>query len=88
MNSNDNSKLQLVKDESKRLQEEIRELLNKNSHLQNDIDDLCKQKEDALTRYMYNDFLYLDFRYKLHCRFFLFNVLHLFTQYMVYEIII
>lgn len=56
MNSNDNSKLQLVKDESKRLQEEIRELLNKNSHLQNDIDDLCKQKEDALTRYMYNYF--------------------------------
>lgn len=88
MNSNDNSKLQLAKDESKRLQEEIRELLNKNSHLQNDIDDLCKQKEDALTRYMYNDFFYLDFRYKLHYRFFLFNVLHLFTQYMVYEIII
>lgn len=56
MNSNDNSKLQLVKDESKRLQEEIRELLNKNSNLQNDIDDLCKQKEDALTRYMYNYF--------------------------------
>lgn len=56
MNSNDNSKLQLAKDESNRLQEEIRELLNKNSHLQNDIDDLCKQKEDALTRYMYNDF--------------------------------
>lgn len=88
MNSNDNSKLQLAKDESKRLQEEIRELLNKNSHLQNDIDDLCKQKEDALTRYMYNDFFNLDFRYKLHCRFFSFNVLHLFTQYMVYEIII
>lgn len=52
-NSNDNNKLQL---ESKRLQEKIRELLNENSHLQKDIDDLSKQKEDALTRYMYNEF--------------------------------
>lgn len=56
MNSNDNNKLQLAKDESKRLQEKIRELLNENSHLQNDIDDLSKQKEDALTRYTYNEF--------------------------------
>lgn len=55
-NSNDNNKLQLAKDESKRLQEKIRELLNENSHLQKDIDDLCKQKEDALTRYMYKEF--------------------------------
>lgn len=57
MNSNDNNKLQLAEDESKRLQEKIRELLNKNSHQQNDIDELCKQKEDALTRYMYNVFI-------------------------------
>lgn len=56
MNSNDNNKLQLAEDESKRLQEKIRELLNKNSHQQNDIDELCKQKEDALTRYMNNVF--------------------------------
>lgn len=56
VNSNDNNKLQLAKDESKRLQEKIRELLNENSHLQNDIDDLSKQKEDALTRYTYNEF--------------------------------
>lgn len=56
MNSNDNNKLQLAEDESKRLQEKIRELLNKNSHQQNDIDELCKQKEDALTWYMYNVF--------------------------------
>lgn len=55
-NSNDNNKLQLAKDESKRLQEKIRELLNENSHLQKDIDDLSKQKEDTLTRYMYNEF--------------------------------
>lgn len=55
-NSNDDNKLQLAKDESKRLQEKIRELLNENSHLQKDIDDLSKQKEDALTRYMYNEF--------------------------------
>lgn len=56
VNSNDNNKLQLAKDESKRLQEKIKELLNENSDLQNDIDDLCKQKEDALTRYTYNEF--------------------------------
>lgn len=52
-NSIDNNKLQLAKDDSKRLQEKIRELLNENSHLQKDIDDLSKQKEDAHTRYMY-----------------------------------
>lgn len=90
MNFNVNNKLQLAKDELKRLQEEIRELLNKNSHLQNDIDDLCKQKEDALTKYMYNDFFtYITgINYTVgyfHSTFFTYSLIfnsliHLFTQ--------
>lgn len=37
-------------DDSKRFQERITELHGENSRLQHDIDDLSKQKEDALTR--------------------------------------
>lgn len=37
-------------DDSKRFQERIKELQGENSRLQHDIDDLSKQKEDALTR--------------------------------------
>lgn len=42
-------------DDSKRFQERIKELQGENSRLQHDIDDLSKQKEDALTRL--NEFL-------------------------------
>lgn len=50
--SNCDDQLLLAKDESKRLQGKIKELQSENSHLRRDIDDLSKQKEDALTRYM------------------------------------
>lgn len=42
-------------DDSKRFQERLTELHGENSRLQHDIDDLSKQKEDALTRL--NEFL-------------------------------
>lgn len=44
--------LLLAKDELKRLQGKIRDLHGENNQLQRDIDDLAKQKEDALTRYL------------------------------------
>lgn len=52
MKSNCDDQLLLAKDESKRLQGKIRELHGENSQLRRDIDDLAKQKEDALTRYL------------------------------------
>lgn len=45
-------------DDSKRFQERITELHGENSRLQHDIDDLSKQKEDALTRL--NEFLLIN----------------------------
>lgn len=45
-------------DDSKRFQERIKELHGENSRLQHDIDDLSKQKEDALTRL--NEFLLIN----------------------------
>lgn len=45
-------------DDSKRFQERITELHGENSRLQRDIDDLSKQKEDALTRL--NEFLLIN----------------------------
>lgn len=52
MKSNYDDEMLLAKDEAKRLQGKIRELHSENSHLRRDIDDLSKQKEDALTRYI------------------------------------
>lgn len=50
--SNCDDQLLLAKDESKRLQGKIRDLHGENNQLRRDIDDLAKQKEDALTRYL------------------------------------
>lgn len=45
-------------DVSKRFQERLKELHGENSRLQHDIDNLSKQKEDALTRL--NEFLLIN----------------------------
>lgn len=44
--------LLLAKGESKRLQGKISDLHGENNQLRRDIDDLSKQKEDALARYL------------------------------------
>lgn len=53
MKSNFNDQLLLATDKSKCLQEKIEELQSENSGLQGEIDDLSKQKEEALTRYIW-----------------------------------
>nr|XP_034301646.1 intracellular protein transport protein USO1 isoform X3 [Crassostrea gigas] len=50
VNANYNDQLLLATTESKRLQGRIKDLQSENSRLRRDIDDLSKQKEDALTR--------------------------------------
>lgn len=52
MNSNVNDQLCLAIDESDHLKERIKKLQNENSGLRADIDDLTKQKEESLTRYI------------------------------------
>lgn len=45
-----NGQILLATDESKCWQEKIKELQNENRHLLHDIDDLSKQKKDAIKR--------------------------------------